>query len=128
MNENVVDLASLKTPVPDIEGKDVLVGSEPTALAGPKPEPLSPEEAEQELLGQHAELKAKNAELITRLGRFGIQPNPIMELKVRLDTLAQALMPDSLSLTFECAYEHEYGELLSEILEELGSPKLVKPV
>lgn len=107
-----IDLTSLKTPVPSVDGKD-----------------LAPKEEEMSLEDQRAELQAENAERLTWLARFNIAPNPVLELKIRLDTLTDLLLPEDGKgrLPYELLYEKEYGDLLESILVELGGPRLVTP-
>lgn len=108
--DKTIDLNDFKEKVPDIEGKD-----------------LAPAESS-DLETQLDELREGNQERLTRLARFNIAPNPVLELKVRLDTMTDCLMPEDgeARLAYECAYEMDYGELLESLLE-LGGPRLVAP-
>jgi hypothetical protein len=87
-------------------------------------ETLSPEEIEQKL----DELRTDNIARLELLQTQGFGMNPLLQLKLRLDTLSAWVVDDSVSSTFELMYETMMAAEIGEVEGEVTRMKLTSGI
>lgn len=87
-------------------------------------EALSPEDIEQQL----DELRTSNIARLEVLQAQGYGMNPLLQLKLRLDTLTAWVVDDSVSSAFELMYETMMAAEIGEVESEVAQMKLTIPV
>lgn len=84
---------------------------------------ISPEDIEAKL----EELRASNMARLNSLQEQGYGMNPVLQLKLRMDTLTAWVVDDSISDAFELMYETMLAAELGEVESEVARMKILKP-
>jgi len=73
------------------------------------------------------ELQEANADKVQTCINRGIHLDPIVQLKIRLDTLTAFVIDDGLTDEFEHVYESLLSQYLDAVIGQSNTPSLIVP-